>query len=204
MRRRRERVGGEAGEDRADDRPDQQRADERLLLELGGVQRLVDVEQRAGDDAGVVAEQEAAERSDTRRAAGRSDCCLRRPHAGSSSVAVATPRQRPLTDERHHYDKRWFTTRRTPVATPQVEIRSNSCSDVAAAARSTRRRPSALRRAPSRTRCTRRSSSSAAAPSRPPARPAGLRGRSPGTRSARASVSVRSGAGAARCRVLER
>ena len=52
---------------RADHRPDQERADERLASKLDRWKVGFDVEQGPGDDAGVVAEEEAAERSDQRQ-----------------------------------------------------------------------------------------------------------------------------------------
>ena len=77
-------VGGLAGEGGAQDRADRDRRDHHALLEAAQVQVVADEQQRAGDDARVVAEEEAAEPGDRGR---EDDVALRACFAESSTLA---------------------------------------------------------------------------------------------------------------------
>ena len=61
-----ESVGEAAADQRAEGGADQQRADDEALPAGGQVEVVAHVEQRAGDDAGVVAEEQPAQRRDDR------------------------------------------------------------------------------------------------------------------------------------------
>src|SRR6185312_3306986 len=79
-------VGGGPGDRRPADRPDRHRGDDQSLGEAAEVEVPLDEEQGAGDDAGVVAEEEAAEPGDRR---GQDHIASRPPRGGLGPVHPA-------------------------------------------------------------------------------------------------------------------